>query len=180
KDDTCLNQIKFHQNSLGATSDPFASWLTLRGVKTLGVRMKAHCENATRLAQYLESHEAVVDVIYPGLASHPQYAIAKGQMVGGFGGMIAVRVQGGEAEARQFMKSLKVFTLAESLGGIESLIEHPARMTHLSVDKSVRDALGITDNLVRLSVGIEDYADLEADVAQALAQIQAGSQKVKV
>lgn len=167
KDDTFKEAIKFHQNSLGATPDPFASWLTLRGVKTLGVRMEVHCRNAMALAQYLEQHPGIEDVIYPGLASHPQHAIAQQQM-SAFGGMIAVRVRGGEAEARQVMQRLKLFALAESLGGIESLIEHPARMTHMSVDKSVREALGITDNLLRLSVGIEDLEDLREDLEQAL------------
>jgi cystathionine gamma-lyase len=168
KDDTFKDAIKFHQNSLGATPDPFASWLTLRGVKTLGVRMRAHCESAQGLAEYLESHDAVESIIYPGLASHPHYAIAQKQMCGGYGGMIAVRIRGGEAESRKFLQSLKYFTLAESLGGVESLAEHPARMTHMSVDKAVREQLGITDNLIRLSVGIEDFKDLKADLAQAL------------
>lgn len=172
KDDTYRDAIKFHQNSIGATPDPFACWLTLRGVKTLGVRMQAHCKSAMILAEFLEKHPAVEDVIYPGLPSHPQYELAKKQMHRGFGGMIAIRVKGGETEARQFLKSVKYFTLAESLGGIESLIEHPARMTHMSVDKAVRDQLGITDNLIRLSVGIEDVEDLQEDLEQALQVIQ--------
>ncbi len=168
RDDTHEEAIRFHQNSIGATPDPFAAWLTLRGLKTLGVRMQAHCKSAAALAQFLEEHPLVDDVIYPGLPSHPQHTIAKKQMKNGFGGMISIRVKGGEDEARAFMKALKVFTLAESLGGIESLVEHPARMTHLAVDKNVRDELGITDNLIRLSVGIEDIEDLQTDLDNAL------------
>ena len=170
KDDTFNDAIRFHRNTIGANPDPFNSWLTLRGVKTLAVRMDAHCANALELAKFLESHEAVEAVFYPGLPSHPQYALAQKQMRAG-GGMISIRVKGGEAQARQFLKAVKVFTLAESLGGVESLIEHPALMTHLSVDPKVREALGITDNLVRLSVGIEDIADLKADLEQALKAI---------
>ncbi len=172
KDDTYAETIKFHQNSIGANSDPFASWLTLRGLKTLGVRMDRHSENAAKLAQWLEGHEAVENVIYPGLPSHPQHDLAKKQMKNGFGGMISLRIKGGEAEARQFLKAVKLFTLAESLGGIESLIEHPAIMTHAAVDKPVREKIGITDNLIRLSVGIEGSDDLQADLAQALEVIK--------
>lgn len=168
KDDTYRDAIKFHQNSIGATPDPFASWLTLRGVKTLGIRMETHSKNALQLARFLQAHDGVQDVIYPGLPSHSQHAIAQKQMKNGFGGMITLRIKGGEAEARQFLKSVKYFALAESLGGVESLIEHPALMTHLSVDKAVREQLGITDNLVRLSVGIEDVEDLQADLENAL------------
>jgi cystathionine beta-lyase/cystathionine gamma-synthase len=167
KDDTYLQPLKFHQNTLGATPDPFAAWLTLRGVKTLAVRMRTHASNAMELAQYMESHPGIENVIYPGLPSHPQHHMAKKQM-SGYGGMISVRVKGGLDESRTFMKSLKLFTLAESLGGIESLVEHPALMTHLSVEPHVRQSLGITDNLVRLSVGIEDVQDLKQDIAQAL------------
>jgi cystathionine gamma-lyase len=167
KDDTYNEAIRFHRNTIGANPDPFNSWLTLRGLKTLGLRMDAHCTGALEIAKFLESHEAIQSVIYPGLPSHPQHDLAKKQMRSG-GGMISFRVKGGEAEARLLMKSLKIITLAESLGGVESLIEHPARMTHASVDPQVRDALGITDNLVRLSVGIEDVEDLKADLAQAL------------
>jgi cystathionine gamma-lyase len=167
KDDTFNDVVRFHRNTVGATPDPFNSWLTLRGLKTLGVRMDAHCANALALAQFLESHPSVDSVVYPGLPSHPQAALAKKQMRAG-GGMIALRVKGGEAEARALLKAVKVFTLAESLGGVESLIEHPALMTHLSVDPAVKQSLGITDNLVRLSVGIEDFEDLKADLDQAL------------
>ncbi len=167
KDDTYNDVMRFHRNTIGANPDPFNSWLTLRGLKTLGVRMEAHCKNALELARFLEGHEAVETVFYPGLASHPQHTLARKQMRAG-GGMISIRVRGGEAEARKLLQSVKVFTLAESLGGVESLIEHPALMTHLSVDPQVKAQLGITDNLVRLSVGIEDVADLKADLEQAL------------
>jgi cystathionine gamma-lyase len=170
--DELAQQIKFHQNSLGATPDSFACWLTLRGLKTLGIRMQAHNHNAGQLAQFLASHPMVDSVIYPGLASHPQHSLATQQMPGGYGGMISFRVKGELAEARTVMKSLQLFTLAESLGGVESLVESPALMTHMSVDKAVRDAIGLTDNLIRLSVGIEAVEDLKADLAQALMQIQ--------
>lgn len=164
--------IKFHQNSLGATPDPFACWLTLRGLKTLGIRMQAHSYNGSQLAQFLAEHPLVDSVMYPGLASNPQHALAKSQMPGGFGGMISFRVKGELPEARIMMKALKLFTLAESLGGVESLVESPALMTHMSVDKAVRDAIGLTDNLIRLSVGIEALVDLQADLAQALVQMK--------
>jgi cystathionine beta-lyase/cystathionine gamma-synthase len=162
--------LRFYQNSIGATPDPFASWLTLRGVKTLAVRMEAHQKNALLLAQYLEAHPKVDSVIYPGLASHPQHELAKTQMKG-FGGMLCLRVRGGAQEARTFMKSLTLFALAESLGGIESLIEIPAAMTHASIEPHLRAALGVTDNLVRISVGIEDVRDLQADIEQALSRL---------
>jgi len=171
KDDTFAETIRFHQNSIGATPDPFASWLTLRGLKTLGVRMDRHCSNALTLAKWLETHHQVQDVIYPGLSSHPQNEIAKRQMKNGFGGMITLRIKGGETEARAFMKALTLFTLAESLGGIESLVEHPGIMTHAAVEKPLREKIGITDNLVRLSVGIEAVEDLQADLDQALQKI---------
>lgn len=170
KDDTHNEVMRFHRNTIGANPDPFNSWLTLRGLKTLGVRMDAHCASALELARFLENHERVETVFYPGLPSHPHHALANKQMKAG-GGMISIRVKGGEAEARKLLKAVKVFTLAESLGGVESLIEHPASMTHLSVDPKVRQEIGITDNLVRLSVGIEDVADLKADLEQALKAI---------
>lgn len=169
-DPTHSEIIGFHQNSIGANSDPFGSWLTLRGLKTLGVRMDRHSSNAMTLAQWLEQHDAIESVVYPGLPSHPQHELAKKQMNTdrGFGGMITMKVKGGEAEARTFLKAVNVFTLAESLGGIESLIEHPAIMTHASVEKEIRESIGITDNLIRLSVGIENVEDLQADLEQAL------------
>jgi cystathionine beta-lyase/cystathionine gamma-synthase len=172
KDDTFLQPLRFHQNSIGATPDTFASWLTLRGLKTLAIRMKAHEANAMTLARVLETHPAVEQVIYPGLSSHPQHTLAKAQMTC-FGGMISLYLKGSDVEARTFMKTLKLFTLAESLGGIESLIEHPARMTHLALEPHVRDALGITGNLVRVSVGIEDVQDLQQDMTTALARVTA-------
>ena len=170
KDDTYNDVIRFHRNTIGATPDPFNSWLTLRGVKTLSVRMQRQCENAMQLAQFLEKHDAVADVIYPGLASHPQHELAKRQM-SAYGSMISIRVKGGETGARQLLKNTKLFLLAESLGAVESLISLPAKMTHASVDPDVRAAQGITDNLVRLSVGIESFADLQNDLDQALKAI---------
>lgn len=164
KDDRFRDVIAFNQNAIGGTPDPFASWLTLRGLKTLGVRMKAHCENAAQLAAFLEGHPHVEAVIYPGLASHPQHALASRQMKA-FGGMISLRIIG---DVAKFLKNLRLFTLAESLGGIESLVEIPAIMTHASIDSAVRQKLGITDNLVRLSVGIEDVEDLQRDLDGAL------------
>src|SRR5690606_12568580 len=146
---------------------PFDSFLALRGLKTLHLRMRAHCENALALAEFLQGHAAVADVIYPGLASHPQHALAMRQMDGG-GGIISVRVKGGFEGAKRFCERLQLFTLAESLGGVESLVNHPAVMTHASVPAERRDALGIGDDLVRLSVGVESIDDLRADLLQAL------------
>ena len=167
KDQALGDTIRFHQYSIGGTMDPFAAWLLLRGVRTLGLRMRQHCQNAKALAAFLETHACVDNVIYPGLPSHPQHAIAQAQMPEG-GGMISVRVKGGEAEARKFMQACQVFTLAESLGGVESLIEHPWIMTHASMPAEAKNAIGITDNLVRLSVGIESLDDLKSDLDQAL------------
>jgi cystathionine gamma-lyase len=139
----------------------------MRGLKTLHVRMERHAENAMAIARHLERHPRIEKVIYPGLESHPQHAIAKKQM-SGFGGMITFFLKGGLPEARAFLEKVKVFTLAESLGGVESLIEHPAIMTHASIPAETRRELGIHDNLIRVSVGIEDLADLVADLDQAL------------
>ena len=166
-DEALGEQLAFLQNSVGAVQGPFDSFLALRGAKTLHLRMRAHCDNAMALAQYLEGHAAVEQVIYPGLASHPQHALAARQM-DGFGGMVSVALKGGYDAARRFCERLELFTLAESLGGVESLVNHPAVMTHASIPAPRRTELGIGDNLVRLSVGIEDLADLQADVAQAL------------
>ena len=160
-------QLAFLQNSIGGVQGPFDSFLALRGLKTLRLRMNAHCENAMALAQVLEKHSSVEKLLYPGLATHPQHALAKRQM-DGFGGMLSVYVKGGLAEASRFCERLELFTLAESLGGVESLVNHPAVMTHASVPAERRAALGITDNLVRLSAGVEDIDDLIADVNQAL------------
>jgi cystathionine gamma-lyase len=160
-------QLTFLQNAVGGVQGPFDSFLALRGVKTLHLRMRAHCANAMALAQWLESHPAVDKVIYPGLASHPQHALAK-RTLDGFGGMISLYVKGGLPAATRMLERCKLFALAESLGGVESLVNHPAIMTHASVPPERRAALGIADNLVRLSVGIEDLADLKAELDHAL------------
>jgi cystathionine gamma-lyase len=160
-------QMTFLQNAVGGIQGPFDSFLALRGLKTLHLRMKAHCENAGELAGWLEKHPEVEKVIYPGLTSHPQHALAKRQMHG-FGGMISIYVKGGAAAATAMMEKCRLFALAESLGGVESLINHPAIMTHASVPAERRAVLGIADNLVRLSVGVEDVADLRDELAEAL------------
>lgn len=161
-------RLAFLQNAVGAVQGPFDSFLALRGLKTLHLRMKAHCENALALAQWLETHPAVDKVIYPGLASHPQHALAQRQMAGA-GGIISLYVKGGFEAAKRMLERCELFALAESLGGVESLVNHPAIMTHASVPPERRAALGITDNLVRLSVGIEDVADLRAELDRTLA-----------
>ncbi|TWT18646.1 cystathionine gamma-synthase [Luteimonas marina] len=161
-------RLAFLQNSAGAVQGPFDSFLALRGLKTLHLRMKAHCDNAQAIAEFLQGHDAVEDVIYPGLPSHPQHALAKRQM-DGFGGIVSVRVKGGFEAAKRFCERTGLFTLAESLGGVESLVNHPAVMTHASVPVENRARLGITDNLVRLSVGIEQERDLRRDLEHALA-----------
>ena len=160
-------QLAFLQNSVGAVQGPFDSFLALRGLKTLHLRMKAHCDNAQALAEWLHTHEAVSEVIYPGLPSHPHHELAKRQM-DGFGGMLSIRLKGGFEAAKRFCERLELFTLAESLGGVESLVNHPAVMTHASIPPARRAELGIGDELVRLSVGIETFDDLRADVARAL------------
>ena len=161
-------QLAFLQNSVGAVQGPFDSFLALRGLKTLHLRMKAHCDNALALAQWLQGHDAVAEVIYPGLAAHPHHALAARQM-GGFGGMLSIRLEGGFEAAKRFCERLELFTLAESLGGVESLVNHPAVMTHASIPPARRAQLGIGDELVRLSVGIEALEDLRRDLAHALA-----------
>ena len=168
KDADLAVQLKFLQNSIGGVMGPFDAFLVNRGLKTLGVRMKAHCENALAIARWLEGRAGVAKVYYPGLESHPQHDLAKRQMRG-FGGMISILVDGDLARTKQIMERLQVFTVAESLGGVESLANHPAIMTHASVPKEVREAGGVTDNLIRLSVGVEDLDDLIADLEQALA-----------
>jgi cystathionine gamma-lyase len=162
-----VEQLGFLQNAVGGISGPFDSFLALRGIKTLALRMERHCASAMRIAQWLESRPGVTKVYYPGLASHPQHAIARRQM-NGFGGMVTAVLAGGEARSRKFLEHCKLFSLAESLGGVESLIEHPALMTHASIPAAKRAAIGIDDGLVRLSVGIEDADDLIADLDQAL------------
>ncbi len=165
--DDLREQMAFLQNSAGAVAGPFDSYLALRGVKTLALRMQRHNESGLRIANWLEAHPQIEKVYYPGLDSHPQHQLASEQMHG-FGGMISVVVKGGLSKAKSFMENMKVFTLAESLGGVESLVNHPAIMTHASVPKDIRKKLGITDGLVRLSVGIEDPEDLMRDIDQAL------------
>jgi cystathionine gamma-lyase len=160
-------RMGFLQNAVGGIQGPFDSFLALRGVKTLALRMRAHCAGALELAGWLEAHPKVERVIYPGLASHPQHALAKRQMHG-FGGIVSMYVKGGLAETRAMMERCRLFALAESLGGVESLINHPAIMTHASVPPENRARLGIHDNLVRLSVGIEHVEDLRAELADAL------------
>lgn len=160
-------QLAFLQNSAGAVQGPFDSFLALRGLKTLPLRMRAHCENAQAVAEHLAAHPAVEQVIYPGLASHPQHALAKRQM-SGFGGIVSVRLKGGFEAAKRFCERTELFTLAESLGGVESLLNHPAVMTHASVPEARRARLGIADDLVRLSVGIEGVDDLRNDLERAL------------
>lgn len=166
-DPALAEQMTFLQNAVGGVQGPFDSFLALRGLKTLHLRMKAHCENAQILAERLQAHPDVEKVMYPGLSSHPQHGLAKTQMHG-FGGMVSVWLKGGFPEAKRFMERLELFTCAESLGGVESLANHPAVMTHASVPVERREALGVTGNLVRLSVGVEDAQDLWADIEQAL------------
>ncbi len=161
-------QMAFLQNSVGAVAGPFDAFLAMRGVKTLHLRMRAHCESAFALAQWLEKHPAIERVIYPGLKSHPQHALAKRQM-DGYGGIVTIEVKGGLRKARKMLERCHLFALAESLGGVESLIEHPAIMTHASIPLAIRKRLGISDGLIRLSVGVEDVADLRAELAVALA-----------
>ncbi len=163
-------KMAFLQNSVGAVQGPFDSFLALRGLKTLHLRMRAHCENAQALAEWLQTHPAIEEVIYPGLKTHPHHALAARQM-DGFGGIVSIRIKGGYAGAQRFCERTHLFTLAESLGGVESLVNHPAVMTHASVPPERRAVLGIHDDLVRLSVGIETLADLQADLAQALAAV---------
>ena len=160
-------QLAFLQNSIGAVQGPFDSFLALRGLKTLHLRMRAHCENALALAQWLETHPAIESVVYPGLASHPHHALAKRQM-DGFGGIVTIFVKGGLEASKRFCERTQLFTLAESLGGVESLVNHPAIMTHASIPPERRAQLGLFDNLVRLSVGVEDLEDLRRDLDGAL------------
>ena len=163
-------QLAFLSNSIGSIMSPFDSFLVLRSLKTLAVRMEKHCENAFEVASFLEEHEAIEKIYYPGLSNHPNHEIAKKQM-NGFGGMITIVLKGGLKTATTFLERTKIFALAESLGGVESLIEHPALMTHASVPTEVRKDLGIEDGLVRLSVGIESVEDLLDDLNQALSGV---------
>ncbi len=162
------DQLGFLQNAVGAVASPFDSFLALRGVKTLALRMQRHCENGMKIARWLEARPEVAQVIYPGLASHPQHGLARRQMTGGFGGMISAVLDRDLEGTKRMLSRTRLFTLAESLGGVESLIEHPAIMTHASIPAETRARIGIADGLIRLSVGIEDADDLIADLEQAL------------
>ncbi len=162
-----LEAIAFYQNAAGGVPGPFDAWLVLRGVKTLAVRMERHCANARTLAEWLSGHPKVERVYYPGLADHPNHDVARRQMRD-FGGMMSVRLRGGAEAARKLLSGTRLFSLAESLGGVESLIGHPATMTHASIPAEVRAARGVDDGLVRLSVGIEDVDDLRDDLARAI------------
>lgn len=167
KDSTHYERLKHFQNAIGGVPAPMDCFLVLRGLKTLHLRMERHAANAMKLADFLTKHSAIEKVYYPGLETHPGHAIARKQM-SGFGGMISAVVKGGLAPSKRLLEKVKVFTLAESLGGVESLIEHPALMTHASIPKAQRESLGISEGLVRLSVGIEDVQDLIDDLTQAL------------
>ena len=166
-DDEIAEKLYFIQNASGAVPGPQDCFLTLRGIKTLHVRMQRHCENARVIANYLKKHDKVDNVYWPGFENHPNHNIAKSQM-NDFGGMISFTVKGNFDLVKRITSSFKVFTLAESLGGVESLVNHPATMTHASIPKEERDKIGITDNLIRLSVGIEDISDLVDDIEQAI------------
>ncbi len=168
KDPALAEQLRFYQNALGAVPSPFDCYLVLRGLKTLAVRMRQHVTNAQQIAERLEQHPRVQRVHYPGLKSHPDHELC-GRQMRGPGGMISVVVGGGEAGAKRFLSALRLFTLAESLGGVESLAEHPAIMTHASIPRAQREAVGIEDGLVRLSVGVEGLEDLWDDLERALA-----------
>ncbi len=168
-DEQVYEKIKFHQNAAGAVPGPFDVWLTLRGIKTLAVRMRQHQQNALAIAHFLSEHPRVESVYYPGLASHPDYVLAKQQMSGS-GGMVSFQFKGTIDDVDTVVRRFKVFSFAESLGGVESLVCHPASMTHGSIPKEIREARGVNDTLLRVSVGIEDAEDLIADLDQALAQ----------
>jgi cystathionine gamma-lyase len=161
-------RLAYLHNAVGAVAGPFESFLILRGIKTLALRMERHCANALAIAQFLEKHPKVERVYYPGLESHPQHALAKRQMTGGYGGIVTAVLRGTLDDARRMLERCQLFSLAESLGGVESLIEHPGLMTHASIPAAVRASLGIGDSLIRLSVGVEDVNDLTAELRQAL------------
>ncbi|HUA23936.1 MAG TPA: PLP-dependent aspartate aminotransferase family protein [Steroidobacteraceae bacterium] len=167
-DSPLTERLGYLQNAVGAVSGPFDSFLTLRGIKTLALRMERHCANALAVAQFLASHPKVERVNYPGLTSHPQHALARRQMTGGYGGIVTAVLKGTIDDARRMLERCHLFSLAESLGGVESLIEHPALMTHASLPAAIRASLGIGDGLIRLSVGVEDAQDLIAELKEAL------------
>jgi len=166
-DDDLADKLYFNQNNLGHILSPFDSWLVLRAIKTLPVRMRAHQQNSLKIAEFLEQSKKIAEVIFPLSKSHPDFELAKTQM-NGFGGMMSFKIKGGMKEVENFFSKIKVFTLAESLGGVESLTEHPATMTHASIPKEIREQIGITDSLIRVSVGIEDVEDLIKDLDGAL------------
>jgi len=168
RDAALAERMAFLQNSIGAVAGPFDSFLALRGLKTLELRMRRSSENALTIARWLERHEGVERVLYPGLESHPQHGLARRQMQNGFSGIVTFYIRGGLEAARRCLERCEIFAIAESLGGVESLIDHPAIMTHASVPAAERATLGISDALIRVSVGIEDVEDLIADLAQAL------------
>jgi len=167
-DEPLRERLAYLQNAIGGVPGPFDSFLTLRGIKTLALRMERHCSSAQAIAEFLEGHPKVQKVYYPGLASHPQHALAKRQMKGGYGGIVTAVLRGSLDDTRRVLERCELFSLAESLGGVESLIEHPGLMTHASLPAAMRASLGISDGLIRLSVGIEDVNDLLADLQQAL------------
>jgi cystathionine gamma-lyase len=169
-DEPLYGRIKFNQNAIGAILAPFDSYLVLRGTKTLALRMERHCRNAFAIARFLDVHKKVRKVYYPGLESHPQHELA-GRQMKGFGGMLSFEIDGGLKEAKSFLENLQIFSLAESLGGVESLIEHPALMTHASVPREDREKIGISDSLIRVSAGIEDAGDLREDLERALEKV---------
>ncbi len=169
-DEELYGKVRFAQNAAGAVPGPFDCWLVLRGIKTLAIRMDRHCTNAQKIAECLAGHRKVLKVMYPGLASHPQHQLARKQMTG-FGGMVSFHVKGDFEACKRLLKHVKVITVAESLGGVESLIEHPSSMTHASVPKEERERVGVTDSLIRLSVGIEDAEDLITDLSAALEHV---------
>jgi cystathionine gamma-lyase len=170
EDRELAENLWFLLNSAGPIQGPFDSFLALRGLKTLALRMDAHCDNALQIARWLQQHPAIARVIYPGLEDHPDHALAMRQMNGKGGGIISIDIKGGLENSRRMLERCELFSLAESLGGVESLINHPAIMTHASVPPEIRARLGISDTLVRLSVGVEDVNDLIADLDRALAQ----------
>jgi cystathionine gamma-lyase len=169
RDDPSLRErLAYLQNAVGGVSGPFDSFLTLRGIKTLALRMERHCSNGLAIAEFLSNHPKIEKVYYPGLPSHAQHALAKRQMHGGFGGIVTAVIRGGIEDSRRVLERCELFSLAESLGGVESLIEHPGLMTHASLPAAMRASLGISDGLIRLSVGVEHVDDLIADLQQAL------------
>jgi cystathionine gamma-lyase len=165
--DELYEKVHFSQNTAGGVPGPMDCWLVRRGIKTLPVRMEKHCSNAQKIAEFLSGHTKIQKVVYPGLVSHPQHQLARKQMTG-FGGMIIFLLKGGLGSCQRFLKNVSIFAAAEGLGGVESMVEHPASMTHVSVPKEERERMGITDSLIRVSVGIEDVEDLITDLSNAL------------